>query len=115
MRKLDSVIGFTSVAKSLEEIKDALQREDYVTLARHFDMSRRLLIDARESHPRLTDEQKRSIQKALAFLKTLEVEVRTGKADSIKLQHPKFVKTILEISDSVTAIVITTKNMDFST
>ena len=70
------------------------------------------LIDARENHPSLTDSQRRSIQKALTFLKTLEVEVRTSDPETIKLQHAKFMKTLLEISDSVTTILINTRNME---
>ncbi|MCQ1572747.1 hypothetical protein NFO65_18625 [Neorhizobium galegae] len=112
VRKLDSVISFTSVIKSLDDIKNALHKQDYTELVKQFDSSRHSLIDARENHPGLSDNQRRSIQKALTFLKTLEVEVRTSDVESIKLQHPKFMKTLLEISDSVTTILISTRNME---
>jgi hypothetical protein len=112
VRKLDSVISFAAVSKSLDDIKDALHKQDYPALVKQFDSSRRSLIDARENHPGLSDDQRRAIQKALTFLKTLEVEVRTSDSEAIKLQHAKFVKTLLEISDSVTAILISTRNME---
>ncbi|MEH3127939.1 hypothetical protein [Agrobacterium cavarae] len=112
VRKLDSVISFTSVSKSLDEIKDALHKQDYVALVNQFDKARKSLIDARENHPDLNEEQRRSIQKALTFLKTLEVEVRTSSEDNVRMQQAKFVKTLLEISDDVTTILINTRNLE---
>ncbi len=43
VRKLDSVISFTSVIKSLDEIKNALHNQDYVALVKQFDSSRQSL------------------------------------------------------------------------
>lgn len=112
VRKLDSLVGFSSVSKSLDEIKEALHRHDYQALIKQFDNTRKALIDARENHPSLSSQHGKSIQKALSFLKTLEVEVRTSDEASIKLQHAKFMDTLVEISDDVTTILITTKNME---
>lgn len=112
VRKLDSVISFATVSKALSEMKDTLIKEDYVLLAGLFDKARKALIDARENHPGLTDDQRRSIQKALSFLKSLEIDVRTLDSSTLKQQHAKFVKTLLEISDNVTTILIKTRNME---
>ncbi|WP_222288198.1 hypothetical protein [Rhizobium leguminosarum] len=112
VRKLDSVISFATVSKALSEMKDTLIKEDYELLAGLFDKARKALIDARENHPGLTDDQRRSIQKALSFLKSLEIDVRTLDNATLKQQHAKFVKTLLEISDNVTTILIKTRSME---
>ncbi|MBY5399516.1 hypothetical protein HFN01_32465 [Rhizobium leguminosarum] len=93
-------------------MKDTLIKEDYELLAGLFDKARKALIDARENHPGLTDDQRRSIQKALSFLKSLEIDVRTLDNATLKQQHAKFVKTLLEISDNVTTILIKTRSME---
>ena len=105
VRRLDSLISFTSVSKSIEEIKAACRKDDFSRLPNLFDDARKALISARESHPGLTVVDLGKIQKTLTFFKAMEIEVAKADGDSLAGQKVKFTKSLIDISDDVSSLV----------
>ncbi len=112
VRRLDSLIGFSSVSKSIDEIKEAYRKDEYEKLSTLFDSARKALITARENHPKLDATHRESIQKHLIFLKSMEIEILTSDQEALKRQKSRFMKTLIDMSDGMTVILSETKSME---
>ncbi|MFN4271510.1 MAG: hypothetical protein ACK4F5_01780 [Aliihoeflea sp.] len=111
IRRLDSLIGFTSVLKSVDEIKAAYRLDEYEKLPNLFDQARRSLISARENHPNLSTQETSRIQKSLTFLKQMEIEITHSDANSRSSQKQKYTKSLIELSDDLASITSKTRTM----
>jgi hypothetical protein len=108
IKRLDSLIGFTAVSKSLDEIKDAYQMGEYLKLPSLFGQARKGLISSRENHPNLSEDQLKKIQKTLVFLKAMELEAMLPETITDQ-QKSKNVKSLIDISDEIVIILHSTR------
>ena len=102
--RLDSLIGFTSVAKTVDEIKSAYRADQLERLPALFDQARKALIAARESHPHLNDDDRFKIQRTLTFFTELELISIDMTSEAIAAKKQKYTKTMIEISDDINTI-----------
>jgi len=104
VRRLDSIIGFTSVSRSIDEIKEACRKDDFDRLPILFDQARKSLITARENNPAIDETDSQSIQRSLVFFKTMELEVIRNDHSILSQNKAKYIKTLIEISDDITIL-----------
>lgn len=101
VRRLDSIIGFTSVARSIDDIKEACRKGEFERLPTQFDQARKALITARENNPALDETDHQCIQKSLVFFKTMEIEVLKNESQILENNKSKYLKTLIDISDEI--------------
>lgn len=104
IRRLDSIIEFTSVSHTINEIKDACRKNDFERLPPLFDQARKALIVARENSQVLEENDLQEIQKSLAFFKVMEIEILKQDEDMMKQQKSKFIKSLIGISENMMTI-----------
>lgn len=109
IQKLDSLLSFSAVSSALEAIKNACREENYNALPGLFDHARKSLIAARASRDDLDEETEVEIQKALSFLKSMELETVKGDKQGLRDQKIKFMKSLIEISDLISKILSESK------
>lgn len=112
VRRLDSIIGFTSVARSIDEIKEACRKDDFERLPTLFDQARKSLITARENNIQLDDADNQNIQKSLVFFKTMELEVLKSDSAVLSQQKPKYIKALIDISDDIIVLANKVKSKE---
>lgn len=104
VRRLDSIIGFTSVSRSIDEIKEACRKDDFDRLPTLFDQARKSLITARQNNPAINEIDNQSIQRSLVFFKTMEIEVLRNDHNILSQNKAKYIRTLIDISDDITML-----------
>ena len=104
IRRLDSIVGFTSVSRSIDEIKEACRRDDFERLPMLFDQARKSLITARENSPTVGTTDNQTIQKSLSFFKMMELEMVKNDTAILSQNKPKYIKTLIDISEDMTVL-----------
>ena len=112
VRKLDSLIEFNSVARAIDEVKEACRKDEYGRIPVLFDQARKSLIAARENHPALDEVDRRKIQKTLVFFKAMELEVLKNEPASLLQQKPKFIKALIDSSEEINVLAAKVKIED---
>ncbi|MEW9805424.1 hypothetical protein [Mesorhizobium marinum] len=102
--RLDSLISFASVAKTVDEIKDTFRSGSFDRLPNLFDQARKSLIAARESHPNLETSDQAKIQKTLTFFTELELDLADSSNEVIVTKRSKYTKSLIQISDDIVTI-----------
>jgi hypothetical protein len=111
IRRLDTLISFTSVARAIEQIKAACRNDRFDELPSLFDDARKALISAKGNQSTLTDGEHAKIQKALSFFKTMEIEIAKADQEALAAQKVKFTKALIEISDDISALAAKMKTL----
>ena len=98
IRLMDTVVDFTSVIATLDEVKRLHRSSDWTLLLHRYATIRRLLVTARAANTRLTHTQQAAIQSALSNLVVLENNVEKA---LVSATTPNAAKVNLSISSDI--------------
>jgi len=110
IKLLDSVAEFATAITMIDEIKRLNRESAWRVIPDRFSALKRVLVNIRSGEPRLTDDQRRTIQKAVQDLADLEslVEraIESTKDSSEILDVPRINRVISGHADRLSEIVI---------
>jgi hypothetical protein len=90
IRLLDTVVDFSAAIAILEEVKRLHRTGQWAALPDRYAALRKLLVMLRATSPDLTDNQRATLQNALANLYALETAVERSLGDTSVLKPAKF-------------------------
>ena len=101
----ESIVDFSSAITTLEEIKRLHRQNAWSVLPDRYSNLRKLLISIRESFSDLSDEQRSTIQDAIANFRAIEAKVDRFKDDVSKLDVSRLNSIVSQQVDGLLAIL----------
>jgi hypothetical protein len=102
----NSIVNLASLTRILNEIKSSIKSNDTSRLLYLVDDARNLLILAQKNATYLTDEEKSKVQKYLALLKNMELDLLESEKVSSEKKRKGYVRFLIESSDDI-ALMLT--------
>lgn len=112
IRRLDALLEFNSLSKSIDEMINAFRSESFETLASTVGNARKSLIVAREAHASLPRLHIEKIDAALSFLTDIEVKLGKDPNETFASGRQKIIRKLVDISNTVTAILANPNTKD---
>lgn len=109
IRRLDTLLEFASVSKSMEDIQNAFREERFDAIPLLLHGARKSLISAMKGRPTMSDEDRAKIDQTLEFLTDLEGNISKSKREQIVGKHLKITKALVQHSNAVTALLAEVK------